>query len=198
MRIYLDHNATTPIEPAVAEAMDDALRNCFGNPSSVHAYGQTAKAALDEGRSAVSDLINGQPSEILFTGSGTEADNLALRGIAAASQPAKKNHLVASTIEHEAVLNTLKALSASGWTTSLLPVDATGIVDPTSLEQVITDKTALVSVMHANNEIGTIQPISELAAIAHQHGATFHTDAIQTAGKHPINVSTLGVDLLSI
>ena len=198
MRIYLDHNATTPIDPAVAEAMDDALRNCFGNPSSVHAYGQTAKAALDEGRSAVSDLINGQPSEILFTGSGTEADNLALRGIAAASQPGKKNHLVASTIEHEAVLNTLKALSASGWTTSLLPVDATGIVDPTSLEQVITDKTALVSVMHANNEIGTIQPISELAAIAHQHGATFHTDAIQTAGKHPINVSTLGVDLLSI
>ena len=198
MRIYLDHNATTPIEPAVAEAMDDALRNCFGNPSSVHAYGQTAKAALDEGRSAVSNLINGQPSEVLFTGSGTEADNLALRGIAAAVQPGKKNHLVTSTIEHEAVLNTLKALSDSGWTTSLLPVDATGIVDPTSLKQVITDKTALVSVMHANNEIGTIQPISELAAIAHQHGATFHTDAVQTAGKYPINVSTLGVDLLSI
>jgi len=198
MRIYLDHNATTPVDPAVVEAMDDALRNCFGNPSSVHAYGQTAKAALDDGRAAVADLVNGQPSEILFTGSGTEADNLALRGLAAAVQPGTKNHLIATTIEHEAVLNTLKALNRAGWTTSLLPVDETGTVDPVSLEQAITDKTALVSVMHANNEIGTIQPISELATIAHQHGALFHTDAVQTAGKHPIDVVALGVDLLAI
>jgi len=198
MRIYLDHNATTPVDSTVIEAMDHALRNCFGNPSSVHAYGQTAKAALDGGRAAVAELLNAQPSEILFTGSGTEADNLALRGLAAAVQPGTKNHLIATAIEHEAVLNTLKALNRTGWTTSLLPVDETGTVDPTSLEQAITDDTALVSVMHANNEIGTIQPISELATIAHQHGALFHTDAVQTAGKYPIDVATLGVDLLSI
>ena len=178
MRIYLDHNATTPVDSTVIEAMDDVLRNCFGNPSSVHAYGQTAKAALDGGRAAVAELLNAQPSEILFTGSGTEADNLALRGLAAAVQPGTKSHLIATTIEHEAVLNTLKALNRTGWTTSLLPVDETGTVDPTSLEQVITDDTALVSVMHANNEIGTIQPISELATIAHQHGALFHLSLI--------------------
>ena len=193
MRIYLDHNATTPVDSTVIEAMDDCLRNCFGNPSSVHAYGQTAKAALDGGRAAVAELLNGQPSEILFTGSGTEADNLALRGLAAAVQPGTKSHLIATTIEHEAVLHTLQALNRTGWTTSLLPGDETGTVDPTSLEQVITDDTALVSVMHANNEIGTIQPISELATIAHQHGALFHTDAVQTAGKYPIDVATLGV-----
>ena len=198
MRIYFDHNATTPVDPAVADAVDGAVRRCFGNASSVHTFGQTAKAALDEGRSAVADLVGGQPSEIVFTSGGTEADNLAIRGAAEAALPAGRRHLIASAIEHEAVLNTLKALSKRDWTTTLLSVDADGVVDPADLEAAITPGTAVVSVMHANNEIGTIQPLAEIARIAHGHGALFHTDAVQSAGKRHIDVSELGVDLLSI
>ncbi len=195
MRLYLDHNATTPVDPRVADAMNDAVRGCFGNASSVHAFGQTAKAALDDARAAVADLVGARPNDVIFTGSGTEADNLAIRGVAEA---ADRRHLVASAIEHEAVLNTLKALAKRGWTTTLLPVGSTGVVDPADLEAAVTDRTALVSVMHANNEIGTLQPIARLAGIAHRHGALFHTDAVQTAGKLPIDVTALGVDLLSI
>ena len=134
---------------------------------------------------------------MIFTGSGTEADNLAIRGVAEAA-PAGRRHLIASAIEHEAVLNTLKALSKRGWTTTLLPAGPAGVVDPADLEAAVTDDTALVSVMHANNEIGTLQPVAGLAGIAHRHGALFHTDAVQTAGKLPIDVTALGVDLLSI
>ena len=198
MRIYLDHNATTPVDPRVADAMNDAVRECFGNPSSIHAFGQTAKAALDDARSAVAELLGARPNDVIFTGGGTEADNLALRGVAEAMLPAGRRRIVASAIEHEAVLNTLKALSKRGWTTTLLPVGAAGVVEPAALEAAITDQTALVSVMHANNEIGTLQPVSRLAGIAHRHGALFHTDAVQTAGKLPIDVTALGVDLLSI
>jgi cysteine desulfurase len=198
MRIYLDHNATTPVAPAVADAILRTLQDDFGNPSSVHHYGQRAKAALDRARSAVAALIHGEPSEVVFTSGGTEADNFAIRGAAEAMEAGGRRHLIASGIEHEAVLNTLKALARRGWVTTLLPVGPTGIVEPGSLEAAITRETALVSVMHANNEIGTIQPVDTLAEIAHAHGALMHTDAVQTVGKLPVNVGALQVDLLSL
>ena len=198
MRIYLDHNATTPVDPRVADAMNDAVRGCFGNASSVHAFGQAAKAALDDARSAVAELLGARPNDVIFTGSGTEADNIAIRGVAEAALPGGRRHLIASAIEHEAVLNTLKALSRHGWTSTLLPVGSGGGVEPADLEAVITDETALVSIMHANNEIGTLQPVARLAEIAHRHGALFHTDAVQTAGKLSLDVTALGADLLSI
>jgi cysteine desulfurase len=143
-------------------------------------------------------LIKGDPSEVVFTAGGTESDNFAIRGVAEALEPTGRRHLVASSIEHEAVLNTFKALARRGWMTSLLPVDETGIVSPAALEAVLTDKTALVSVMHANNEIGTVQPIADLARIAHARGALFHTDAVQSVAKIPVDVRSLGVDLLSL
>ena len=198
MRIYLDYNATTPVAAQAADAMHEAVRDCFGNASSIHAFGQAAKAALDDARSAVAELLGARPNDVLFTGGGTEADNLAIRGAAEASLRAGRRHLIASAIEHEAVLNTLKALSKRGWTSTLLPVGPDGVVAPAALAAAITDDTALVSVMHANNEIGTLQPIAELAGIAHRRGAVFHTDAVQTAGKLPLDVGALGVDLLSI
>src|ERR1700736_724277 len=198
MRIYLDHNATTPVAPAAAEAMARTLTDLFGNPSSVHYYGQQAKAALDEARTAVAALIGAEPAEVVFTGGGTEGDNFAIRGTAEALESTGRRHLVTSGIEHEAVLNTFKALARRGWRTTILPLDATGVVAPDRLREALSDDTALVSIMHANNEIGTIQPIAELADIAHARGALFHTDAVQTAGKLPLDVRSLGVDLLSI
>jgi cysteine desulfurase len=198
MRIYFDHNATTPVDPAVAQAMAEALVEDFGNPSSVHHFGQRAKARLDDARSDVATLIGGEPSEVVFTSGGTEADNLALRGAAEALEPTGRRHLVASAIEHEAVLVTLKALARRGWSISLLPVDTTGIVCPEALEACLRDDTAIVSVMHANNEIGTIQPIAELAGLAHSRGALMHTDAVQSVAKVPVDVRALGVDLLSL
>ncbi len=197
-RIYFDHNATTPVAPEVLDRVVAALRDRFGNPSSVHHFGQQAKAALDTARSEVAALINGDPSEVVFTSGGTESDNIALRGTAEALESSGRRHLVASAIEHEAVLNTLKALARRGWTTTLVPVGPDGSVAPGALAAAVTDATALVSVMHANNELGTIQPIPELAAIAHERGAVFHTDAVQTAGKLAIDVKGLGVDLLSV
>ena len=198
MRIYLDHNATTPLDPEVAEKMAWAIREVWGNASSVHHFGQQAKAAVDEARSAVATLLGADASEIVFTGGGTEGDNAAIRGVAEALEPTGRRHLIASSIEHEAVLNTMKALAKRGWRVTLLPVDASGIVAPDRLREAIADDTALVSVMHANNEIGTIQPIEALAEIAHEQGALFHTDAVQTAGKLALSVRALGVDLLSI
>src|SRR5947208_355419 len=180
MRVYFDYNATTPLAPDVADAVAAASREVYGNASSVHHFGQQAKAALDEARSSVVNLIGGDASELVFTGGGTESDNFAIRGVAEALEPAGRRHLVASAIEHEAVLNTLKALARRGWRTTLIPVDQTGIVDPAQLRQVVTKDTALVSVMHANNEIGTLQPIADLAAIAHEHGALMHIDVVQT------------------
>jgi cysteine desulfurase len=198
VRIYLDFNATTPVDPAVVAAMAEVLREDFGNPSSIHYAGQRAKAVLDRARGRVAQLINGEPQEIVFTASGTEADNLAIRGAAEALEPTGRRHLVASAIEHEAVLQTFKALARRGWDTTLLPVDGSGVVDPADLERALTPRTALVSVMHANNEIGTIQPIRELAARARAVGALFHTDAVQSAGKVPVDVRELGIDLLSL
>jgi cysteine desulfurase len=198
MRVYFDHNATTPVAPSVAEAMARVLVDEFGNASSIHYFGQRAKGILDEARSAVADLIRAEVSEVVFTSGGTESDNFAIRGVAEALEPTGRRHLIASSIEHEAVLNTFKALARRGWTATLLPVDTTGVVSPASLEAALTDKTALVSVMHANNEIGTVQPIAELAAIAHARGALFHTDAVQSVAKIPVDVKALGADLLSL
>jgi len=198
MRIYLDHNATTPVDSTVVDTVSNVLRDCYGNASSVHTFGQSAKALLDDARASVAALLGAQPAEIVFTGGGTESDNLAIRGAAGVYSPNGRRHLIASTIEHEAVLNTIKDLTRHGWTATYLPVGSSGIVSPSDLETAITDQTALVSVMHANNEIGTLQPITELASIAHTHGALFHTDAVQTAGKHRLSTSELGVDLLSI
>ena len=197
-RIYLDHNATTPPSNAVIDRMSAVLREEFGNPSSVHHFGQRAKAILDEARTNVATLLGADPSEIVFTGSGTEGDNIAIRGIAEALEATGRRHIVASSIEHEAVLNTVKALARRGWRTTLLPVDASGIVSADDLRGALADDTALVSIMHANNEIGTVQPIAELAALTRERRAVFHTDAVQTAGKIPIDVKALGVDLLTV
>ena len=198
MRVYFDHNANTPVDPSVADVVVRVLREDYGNASSVHRFGQQAKAILDEARTAVALLIGADPSEIAFTSGGTESDNAALRGAAEALEPTGRRHLIATAIEHEAVLVTLKALARRGWRTTLLHVDETGIVSPGALEAAITDDTAIVSVMHANNELGTIQPVAEMARIAHGRGALFHTDAVQSVAKIPVDVRALGVDLLSL
>ncbi len=198
MRVYFDHNATTPVDPLVAEAVVRALSTEFGNASSVHHFGQQAKGVLDDARSSVARLIGGEPSEVVFTSGGTEADNFALRGVAEALESTGRRHLIASSIEHEAILTTLKALTRRGWRTTLLPVGASGVVSPDALRDGLSDQTALVSVMHANNEIGTIQPVFELARLAHERGALFHTDAVQSVGKIPVDVRALGADLLSL
>lgn len=198
MRVYFDYNATTPPSSEVVDRVASATRDLFGNPSSVHHFGQQAKAALDEARSAVAALIGCDPSEVVFTAGGTESDNFAIRGVAEAMEPTGRRHLVATAIEHEAVLNTLKALARRGWRTTLIPIDQSGVVSIDRVREVITPDTAVVSVMHANNEIGTIQPIAEIAAVAHEHGAVMHTDAVQSAGKIAVDVRALGVDLLSL
>jgi cysteine desulfurase len=198
VRIYLDYNATTPVARDAADAISRALVDTFGNASSVHAFGQVARAALDEARTEVARLVDADPSAIVFTSGGTEADNLALRGVAAATRDPRRRRLITTGIEHEAVLTTARALEREGWTVEVLPVGESGVLDPAALEARLTDETALVSVMHANNEVGTIQPVAELAALAHARGAVFHTDAVQSVGKVPVSVSALGVDLLSL
>lgn len=196
-RIFLDHNATTPIatpaRDAVLRSFDD-----FGNPSSVHHFGQRAKALLDDARASVAALLSAEPSEIVFTSGGTEADNLAIRGAVEALEPSARRQVAISAIEHEAVLNTAKALARRGWQVTIVPVDASGIVSVDAIRKAVTRETAIVSVMHANNEIGTIQPIADIAQIAHECGALMHTDAVQSVAKIPIDVRTLGVDLLSL
>jgi cysteine desulfurase len=198
MRVYFDYNATTPLAPEVLEAVVQASRDTFGNASSVHHFGQQAKAGLDDARSAVAALIGGDPSEVVFTSGGTEADNFAIRGAAEALETSPRRHLVATAIEHEAVLNTFKALARRGWQVTLIPLDASGVVSVDRVRDALRDETALVSVMHANNEIGTIQPLAAIAAAAHERGALVHTDAVQSAGKIPVNVRELGVDLLAL
>jgi cysteine desulfurase len=198
VRVYADYNATTPIAPDVADVLNATARDLFGNASSLHYFGQQAKAVLDEARSAVATLIHADPSEIVFTSGGTEADNLAIRGVAEALEATGRRHLVAGAIEHEAVLNTFKALARRGWRTTIVPVDATGVVSSDRVREAMTAETALVSVMRANNEIGTIQPVADIARIAHEGGAVMHTDAVQSAGKIPVDVKALGVDLLAL
>jgi cysteine desulfurase len=194
--VYLDNNATTPVDPAVVERMAAFLREQFGNPSSLYPIGRKAKEALTESREAVAGFLGAHRSEITFTGTGTEADNWAIQGVLEAHPD--KTEIVTSAIEHPAVIETARALEKKGITVRYAPVDSTGLVDMDFLRSAMTPRTALVSVMHANNELGTIQPIEEIARIAHDKGALFHTDAVQSFGKIPIDVDRLGVDLLTV
>lgn len=195
--VYLDYNATTPVDPRVAEAMLPHLTDFFGNPSSSHAFAEVPRQALTEARSQVAGLLGARPGEIVFTASGSEADLLALRGAVLAAVRSCP-HVVTQSTEHPAVLDTCRALERlHGARVTVLPVDEYGLVDPEALAGALTDDTVLVSVMAANNETGALQPIAELAAITHAHGALFHCDAAQAVGKIPLDVAALGVDLLT-
>jgi len=195
--IYMDHSATTPVDKAVVEAMIPYYTNEYGNPSSVHAKGRSARKALEKARSQVAALIKADPGEIFFTSGGTEADNQAIVSYMLGNAH-RGRHLITSAIEHHAVLDTCEYLQKNGFELTVLPVNSRGMVEVEDLAKAIKPDTTLVTIMHANNEIGTVQPIEELAAITHQAGAAFHTDAVQTAGKLPIDVGKLGVDMLSM
>jgi cysteine desulfurase len=201
--VYLDNNATTPLATEVLEAMEPYWLDDFGNASSIHWYGQRARAAVEEAREQVARLINAHSDEIVFTSGGTEGDNAAIFGIveaaggrAAAGGP--RRHVITSSIEHHAVLNAAKSLEPRGIAVTFLPVSACGIVDPAEVELAIRPETVLISVMHANNELGTIQPLEEISRSARAHGIPVHTDAVQSAGKVPVDVEALGVDLLTL
>jgi len=196
-RIYLDYAATTPTHPEVVKAMLSHFTDAFGNPSSIYSYGQEAKGAIEEARTKVAELISARDEEIVFTSGGTEADNFALEGVAFANG-SKGDHIITSSIEHHAVLETCKFLERRGFNVTYLPVDEYGLVDPDDVRRAITDRTILISVMHANNEVGTIEPIAEIGKLAREAGVYFHTDAVQTVGHIPVDVNALGVDLLSI
>ena len=196
-RIYLDYAATTPTHPEVVKAMFPYFTETFGNPSSIYSYGQEAKGAVEEARAKVAKLINARDEEIVFTSGGTEADNFALKGVAYANE-SKGNHIITSSIEHHAVIEACKFLERKGFRVTYLPVDEYGSVDPDDVRKTITDRTILISVMHANNEVGTIEPITRIGKIAREVGVYFHTDAVQMVGHIPINVNELGVDLLSM
>ena len=195
--IYLDYAATTPADLAVVRAMIPYFHDAFGNPSAIYSYGQEAKSAIDKARSSIASLIGARDEEIVFVSGGTEADNFALKGVAFANQK-KGNHIITSSIEHHAVLESCKFLSKMGFKITYLPVDHFGLVNPDDVKKAITDKTILISVMHANNEMGTIQPITEISKIAREAGVYLHTDAVQTAGHITTDVNELGIDLLSI
>ena len=196
-RIYLDNSATTPLDPRVVQGMQPYLDAVFGNASSLHREGREARECLDRARSQVALLLNAEPGEIYFTASGTESDNLALTGVIEALGE-RENHIIASAIEHPAVLETCRSLERRGVDVTFLPVDAEGLADPDELARAFRPATRLVSVMTANNVVGTVQPIHELARMAHDHGALFHTDAVQAAGKIPLDVRTQPIDLLSL
>lgn len=196
-RIYLDHSATTPIRKEVFEAMVPYLTEHFGNPSSIHASGREAKKAVEEAREKIALLVNAKPEEIIFTSGGTEADNYALIGIAMANQK-KGNHIITSAIEHHAIIDTCKYLETQGFEVTYLPVYEDGIVHVEDFKNAITDKTILITIMHVNNEIGTIQPLAEIGTIAKAKGIFFHTDAVQSVGKIPVDVNDLNVNLLSM
>ncbi len=195
--IYLDYNATTPVDPAVAEAMQPYLQGHFGNPSSAHVYGRAAHEAVVRARDQLAQLLRCTPGEIVFTASGSEANNLALKGMAARLKN-KGRHIITSAIEHPAILNVCRYLENNGYRITRLPVDSCGMVKPDALEQALSGDTILVSVMHANNEVGTIQPIREMAELAHAHGALMHSDCAQSVGKIPVSLPELGVDMLSL
>lgn len=196
-RLYLDYAATTPVRREVFEAMVPYLTEKFGNPSSVHWFGREIRKDVDEARERVAEALNASPQEIYFTSGGTESDNMAILGTAAALRN-KGRHVITSAVEHHAALDACLSLEKQGYRVTVLPVDKYGMVDPADLEAAIAEDTILVSIMHANNEVGTIQPIKELAAIARKHGVLFHTDAVQTIGAIPVDVRELGVDLLSL
>jgi len=191
----MDHGATTPLREEVLEAMMPFLREKFGNPSSIHAQGREARQAVDAAREVVAAALGAEPGEIFFTSGGTESNNIALRGTAALKP---KSHFITSSIEHHAVLDVCKDLEEQGHRVTFLPVDSNALVDPRVLEEAMTPDTAMVSVMMANNEVGTIQPIGEMAALAREKGVLFHTDAVQAIGQIPVNVKELQVDFLSL
>jgi cysteine desulfurase len=198
---YFDYNATTPVAPEVLDAMLPFLRDAYGNASSIHRPGQRARAAVERARAQVAALIGAGPDEIVFTSDGTESDNLAVQGFvrrAMKRTSAGPPHIITSAIEHHAVLLTCRVLEKDGVRVTFLPVSREGIVEAAEVRRVITPETALITVMHANNETGAIQPIAEIAAIAREAGVPFHTDAVQSVGKVPVNVAELGVDLLTL
>jgi cysteine desulfurase len=200
--IYLDYNATTPLDPAVIEAMLPYLRDHYGNPSSTHVLGRTAHEAIDRARSQVAALLGAQLDEVLFTSGGTEASNHALKGAVFATLPKDSrpfaNHIITSAVEHPATLKPCEFLQKLGCTVTILPVDRHGLVDPDAVRKALSPGTTIVSIMHANNEVGTLQPIRDIARIVKQHGALIHTDAAQSLGKISVDVEELGVDLLSV
>lgn len=197
-RIYLDHAATTPVDPRVVKAMIPYLTGNFGNPSSIYQEGRAAKKAVEESREKVAEILGAADArEIIFTGSGSEANNLAIAGVAWAYRK-RGNHIITSAIEHHAVLETCKALEKHGFTVTYLPVDEYGLVAPEAVREAITDRTILVSLMYANNEVGTIQPIVEISKTLQEKRVLFHTDAVQTVGSIPLHLKELGVDLLSL
>lgn len=195
--IYLDHNATTPVRSEVFDVMEPFFKDRFGNASSIHRYGQDARAAVEEARARVAGLVNARPGDIYFTSGGTESDNLAIKGTAYARK-AYGRHIITTNIEHSAVLNSCAFLEREGFEVTYLPVDEFGQVDPGQVEDALTDQTILVSIMHANNEIGTVQPVGEIGRITRARGVCFHTDAVQSAGKLPVDVDAMGADLLSL
>ncbi len=196
-RIYFDHNATTPVDPEVLGAMLPFFSGVYGNASSIHSFGQQARAAVEQAREQVARLVGARAAEIVFTSGGTESDNLAILGIVRASR-AERKHVITAAIEHHAVLNTCEALEAEGVEVTYLPVSGAGVVDPDAVRAALRPETVLISVMTANNEIGTIQPIEEIGLIAAEADVWFHTDAVQAAGKLPLDVARMGVDLLSL
>ncbi|WP_292364940.1 MULTISPECIES: cysteine desulfurase NifS [unclassified Methanoculleus] len=195
--VYMDHAATTPVRPEVARAMLPYFSERFGNPSSLYSLAREAEEAVEEARGRVAAAIGASPEEVFFTSGGTEADNWAIKGAAAVRQK-KGDHIVTSAIEHHAVLHTCQSLEKQGYRVTYLPVDGYGRVDPAAVDEAITDAAILVSVMAANNEIGTIQPIKAIAEVAHDHTIPFHTDAVQAIGAFPVDVDEMGADLLAI
>ena len=195
--IYLDYNATTPIDPSVAEAMLPYVHAHFGNPSSGHSFGLAAREGVDLARSQVAGLLGCAAADLIFTSGGTEANNHAIKGVAAAYRD-RGNHIITSTVEHPAVTEVCRYLESQGCRITWLPVDEYGLVAPRQVEQAITPQTLLVTIMHANNEVGSIEPTAEIAEIAHHYGALLHTDCAQSVGKIPVRVDELGADLLSI
>jgi cysteine desulfurase len=196
-QVYLDHSATTPVRPEVLAAMLPYFAGKFGNASSVHSWGYEAREAINDAREKVASLIEAAPNEILFTSGGTESDNLAIRGVARARK-SKGNHLITSQIEHHAVLHTFEALQKEGFDVTFVPCDKYGLIDPDGVRKAIRKDTILISVMHGQNEVGTIEPVKEIGAIAREHGVLFHTDAVQSVGKVPINVNDMNIDLLTL
>lgn len=196
-KVYADHSATTPVHPEVAQVMLKYLTEDFGNPSSIHSFGRTARKAVEEAREKVARLIGAQTSEVFFTSGGTESDNWAIKGVAYANQQ-KGKHIISTPIEHHAVLHTIEHLQKNGFEATFVPVDEHGTVKVEDVAKAIRPDTILVTVMMANNEVGTIQPIAEIARLCHEKGIIMHTDAVQAVGSIPVNVEELGVDLLSL
>ncbi|MDP2856715.1 MAG: cysteine desulfurase family protein, partial [Bacillota bacterium] len=196
-RIYLDHAATTPVRQEVVTAMTEYMLEKYGNASSVHSFGREARRGVDEGRESLARLIGASPAEIIFTSGGTEADNLAVKGVAEAYAK-KGNHIITSQIEHHALLHTCEYLEKHGARVTYLPVDEHGFVDPDDMRRAIAPDTILVSIMMANNEIGTIQDVAEIGRICRESGVLFHSDAVQALGQLPIDVRKLGIDLISV